>query len=958
MNSAALSFAASMFERNDTDNNTLSDIDAEICILGVTYKTPNDMHAITDDALSRFWFTYRNGFAPIGGPSGPTRDTGWGCMMRCGQMMFAEAYLRFFLPAGRYFRWRSKITDPIYWEILNMFIDKRHSSYSIHQIVQMGDSEGKSVGQWFGPNTIAQVLRRIASNEFEKQIHVHVAMDNTLILDEIRKLCQISSNIPNLIKKSNDTQTLWKPLVIIIPLRLGLNDVNVEYIDQIKLCFRLPQTLGFIGGKPNHAHYFIGYLESDELLYLDPHVTQPHIDAMNSFDDSSYHCDKVNRMKFSGLDPSLALAFACKTENEFDDLISKLRQYLPVRPMFEICETNPFDVLAQKTGDHEEMKLEDLPGEIWFLILSYVSPLEAFYAFKKIKNTRINSIMTEMYLIRQVGDNYSSILNLSLAHASLSMYNFAMSDIIPYYSHMIHELILSNRQTPGEINDFLQKYSLTHDFTYLSCLRLIEPSPIELNIIVNDIQNVKMIDIQSKYMHSYDVNTIQTILYSKPTIDYCCLSQFHQNFISKDSYSFIQSLKIDSCDYLCFLSILNHFCLLEKLSINTLSMPRNVILSSNNLIENPLLIKDLKLRAFSIRFDYLLVLFPFFENIQRFSLSLVCDEGFDYVNSDKWQMIISNYWPLLTKFQFYSELWYLTSVDLDELYPHLLSFKNDSFWIERQIGFVADFYQDKNDLHLIFYSNPYPDEKFSNQWGHSIDIVSTSKDNINSSLVIENTYEHVSRLLLTVYDNKQMRYELDKISRYFPNVDTLTVRFEQHASSALFRLYIEKIINLDHIKHLVLDGKCHTMATLYELILCLSNMNKLTITNNQRILVKQLIQGRNERLLLLLRQRLQYFNLLYDGVMSYDTVEAIRYNFPHLKTFSACLPHFEDFRDAIPAFMQHMKLLQYLHIGLECDNDKKNFTTQDMYDWFRRHNILHEIKLSIDTYTNSIHIWL
>jgi uncharacterized membrane protein YhaH (DUF805 family) len=28
--------------------------------------------------------------------------------------------------------------------------------------------------------------RRIASNEFDKQVHVHVAMDNTLILDEIR----------------------------------------------------------------------------------------------------------------------------------------------------------------------------------------------------------------------------------------------------------------------------------------------------------------------------------------------------------------------------------------------------------------------------------------------------------------------------------------------------------------------------------------------------------------------------------------------------------------------------------------------------------------------------------------------------------------------------------------------------------------------------------------------------
>ncbi|CAF0980493.1 unnamed protein product [Rotaria sp. Silwood1] len=358
MNSAALSLAASMFEGSGSDSDSLSDTDTTLYILGVEYKTPHDIYVILDDVVSRFWFTYRTGFAPIGSPSGPTRDTGWGCMMRCGQMMLAESYIRFFLPAGRYFRWRPNISDPVYWEILNMFIDKRHSSYSIHQIVQMGNSEGKEIGQWFGPNTIAQVLRRIASNEFDRQINVHVAMDNTLVLDEIRKLCQINSKVRKTTKKSNDTPSGWKPLVIVIPLRLGLTNVNTEYIEQLKLCFRLPQTLGCIGGKPNHAHYFIGYLETDELLYLDPHVTQQHVDTTVTADDITYHCDRVNRMKFSGLDPSLALAFACKTEADFDDLITKLKQNLPSKPMFEICQSNPFDVHNKQAHHHGVLTLD------------------------------------------------------------------------------------------------------------------------------------------------------------------------------------------------------------------------------------------------------------------------------------------------------------------------------------------------------------------------------------------------------------------------------------------------------------------------------------------------------------------------------------------------------------------------------------------------------------------------
>lgn len=134
----ALNLAASMFDSASAGSANTADSNGDLYILGIKYNATNgtnqrandirrfwrsvalDAYAINDDVISRFWFTYRTGFAPIGrnrlcredheqddlfanlgGPSGPTKDTGWGCMMRCGQMMFSEAYLRFFLPAGR-----------------------------------------------------------------------------------------------------------------------------------------------------------------------------------------------------------------------------------------------------------------------------------------------------------------------------------------------------------------------------------------------------------------------------------------------------------------------------------------------------------------------------------------------------------------------------------------------------------------------------------------------------------------------------------------------------------------------------------------------------------------------------------------------------------------------------------------------------------------------------------------
>ena len=64
------------------------------------------------------------------------------------------------------------------------------------------------------------------------------------------------------------------------------------------------------------------------LLFLDPHTTQPAVQTKEdgSFSDSSYHTSNFGRMNISYLDPSIALGFFCKDEDDLDDLVARLRR--------------------------------------------------------------------------------------------------------------------------------------------------------------------------------------------------------------------------------------------------------------------------------------------------------------------------------------------------------------------------------------------------------------------------------------------------------------------------------------------------------------------------------------------------------------------------------------------------------------------------------------------------------
>jgi len=333
-----------------------------VWVLGKRYSAIQDIDKIRRDITSIIWFTYRKGFIPIG-DDGLTTDKGWGCMLRCGQMALAQALVRVHMQEDWY--WNVETRDPTYLKIIQRFEERRQSPFSIHQIALMGACEGKEVGQWFGPNTVAQVLKKLVVYDNWSSLAIHVALDNTIVKDDIKKLClnkkeskkgknkehkkskHSNSPIADSSKTTHHPEE-WKPLLLIIPLRLGLCEINPIYINGLKMCFCLPQSLGVIGGKPNQALYLIGCVE-DEVLYLDPHTTQKagYVENKETEDqkdvDFTYHCKFAQRFPIMDMDPSVAVCFICKTQAEFNDLCSEFERSImkESQPLFEICKERP-----------------------------------------------------------------------------------------------------------------------------------------------------------------------------------------------------------------------------------------------------------------------------------------------------------------------------------------------------------------------------------------------------------------------------------------------------------------------------------------------------------------------------------------------------------------------------------------------------------------------------------------
>lgn len=178
------------------------------------------------------------------------------------------------------------------------------------------------------------------------------------------------NNIVHFVDASCREGGSWKPLLLIIPLRLGITDINPLYVPALKRCLELDSSCGMIGGRPNQALYFLGYVD-DEVLYLDPHTTQrtgavaQKTAAAEQDYDETYHQKHAARLNFSAMDPSLAVCFLCKTSDSFESLLTKLKEEvlsLCSPALFEISQTRAVDWDTTEDIDWPTMPDIDWPA--------------------------------------------------------------------------------------------------------------------------------------------------------------------------------------------------------------------------------------------------------------------------------------------------------------------------------------------------------------------------------------------------------------------------------------------------------------------------------------------------------------------------------------------------------------------------------------------------------------------
>ena len=255
----------------------------------------NTLDNFNDNYYKHIVFSYKKNFEKINGTN-ITSDKGWGCMIRCGQMILYQGIMMLINEESEHLK--------------KQFYDANNSYFSIHKICSFKKEINIEIDQWVGPNTMCHLIKKIVNlSPYNDKINIQICNNEIFVNEKISK-----------------------PTLVFIPLRLGINLIEKKYYHLLFLIFTYTNFVGFIGGSGYQAHYFIGIDNNLDLYYLDPHFTQ------ENNQNTTYKSKKINKKNIIDLDPNIALCFYAKNQKDYSDICNIFSQL--ENSVIEIKENN------------------------------------------------------------------------------------------------------------------------------------------------------------------------------------------------------------------------------------------------------------------------------------------------------------------------------------------------------------------------------------------------------------------------------------------------------------------------------------------------------------------------------------------------------------------------------------------------------------------------------------------
>ena len=358
----------------------LSTIQKEkITIYSKTY-TKDILRKLIYSIAKILYFSYKKNFPKIKNSNTNkiyTSDKGWGCMIRCGQMILSRGIYKYFkklkfdtLEALNQ-SWKFFYDNIIelnefpeeFFNMMNLFIKnykinkQNHQNligcfppFSIKSICLNGILCHKFAGDWFSDVNLCYLFH-IISEKYNLFKNLKIFSFHTqLFKEEIIKGCftKINNTMNNneYIEFENEKYYFKNMGIIFISVRLGIEKISIEYHKSLRKFFLCKENIGIIGGIKNLAYYFIGYKDDGELLYLDPHSTKECSKYIfNNNINHYYLCSNVKSLEINKMTTALSFGFIFRDLNEFNDLFKFFDVHMKYFefPLFGVSDKNIMD---------------------------------------------------------------------------------------------------------------------------------------------------------------------------------------------------------------------------------------------------------------------------------------------------------------------------------------------------------------------------------------------------------------------------------------------------------------------------------------------------------------------------------------------------------------------------------------------------------------------------------------